>query len=138
MEVNIKDLTDSRDAVNKLLERFGVRFGVYKKGVFNEQLFPFDSVPRIICKQDWDYLERGLKQRVEALNLFLWDIYHEKKIMKDGIIPEEFVYSSKGYMPICEGINPAGKVYSHISGIDLVEGKDGRWYVLEVCRFRRI
>ena len=131
MEVNIKDLTDSRDAVNKLLERFGVRFGVYKKGVFNEQLFPFDSVPRIICKQDWDYLERGLKQRVEALNLFLWDIYHEKKIMKDGIIPEEFVYSSKGYMPICEGINPAGKVYSHISGIDLVEGKDGQWYVLE-------
>ena len=131
MEVNIKDLTDSRDAVNKLLERFGVRFGVYKKGVFNEQLFPFDSVPRIISKQDWDYLERGLKQRVEALNLFLWDIYHEKKIMKDGIIPEEFVYSSKGYMPICEGINPAGKVYSHISGIDLVEGKDGRWYVLE-------
>ena len=131
MEVNIKDLTDSRDAVNKLLERFGVRFGIYKKGVFNEQLFPFDSVPRIISKQDWDYLERGLKQRVEALNLFLWDIYHEKKIMKDGIIPEEFVYSSKGYMPICEGINPAGKVYSHISGIDLVEGKDGRWYVLE-------
>ena len=131
MEVNIKDLTDSRDAVNKLLERFGVRFGVYKKGVFNEQLFPFDSVPRIISKQDWDYLERGLKQRVEALNLFLWDIYHEKKIMKHGIIPEELVYSSKGYMPICEGINPAGKVYSHISGIDLVEGKDGRWYVLE-------
>ena len=131
MEVNIKDLTDSRDAVNKLLERFGVRFGVYKKGVFNEQLFPFDSVPRIISKQDWSYLERGLKQRVEALNLFLWDIYHEKKIMKDGIIPEEFVYSSKGYMPICEGINPAGKVYSHISGIDLVEGKDGQWYVLE-------
>ena len=131
MEVNIKDLTDSRDAVNKLLERFGVRFGIYKKGVFNEQLFPFDSVPRIISKQDWDYLERGLKQRVEALNLFLWDIYHEKKIMKDGIIPEEFVYSSKGYMPICEGINPAGKVYSHISGIDLVEGKDGQWYVLE-------
>ena len=54
MEVNIKDLTDSRDAVNKLLERFGVRFGVYRKGVFNEQLFPFDSVPRIISKQDWD------------------------------------------------------------------------------------
>ena len=86
MEVNIKDLTDSRDAVNKLLERFGVRFGVYKKGVFNEQLFPFDSVPRIISKQDWDYLERGLKQRVEALNLFLWDIYHEKKILNSATL----------------------------------------------------
>ena len=131
MAVNIKELTDSRDVVNKMLERFGVRFGVYKKGVFNEQLFPFDSVPRIISKKDWDYLERGLKQRVEALNMFLWDIYHDKRIVKDGVVPEEFVYSSKGYMPVCEGISPKGRVYSHISGIDLVEGKDGQWYVLE-------
>lgn len=131
MAVNIKELTDSRDTVNKMLERFGVRFGIYKKGVFNEQLFPFDSVPRIISKKDWDYLERGLKQRVEALNMFLWDIYHDKRIVKDGVVPEEFVYSSKGYMPVCEGISPKGRVYSHISGIDLVEGKDGQWYVLE-------
>ena len=131
MAVNIKELTDSRDTVNKMLERFGVRFGVYKKGVFNEQLFPFDSVPRIISKKDWDYLERGLKQRVEALNMCLWDIYHDKRIVKDGVVPEEFVYSSKGYMPVCEGISPKGRVYSHISGIDLVEGKDGQWYVLE-------
>ena len=131
MGINIKELTDSRDTVNKWMERFGVRFGVYKKGIFNEQLFPFDSVPRIIPKKDWDYLERGLEQRVRALNMFLWDIYHEKKITKDGIVPEEFVYSSKGYMPQCEGISPAGKVYAHIAGIDLVEGKDGQWYVLE-------
>ena len=131
MGINIKELTDSRDTVNKWMERFGVRFGVYKKGIFNEQLFPFDSVPRIIPKKDWDYLERGLEQRVRALNMFLWDIYHEKKIIKDGVVPEEFVYSSKGYMPQCEGISPAGKVYAHIAGIDLVEGKDGQWYVLE-------
>ena len=131
MGINIKELTDSRDTVNKWMERFGVRFGVYKKGIFNEQLFPFDSVPRIIPKKDWDYLERGLEQRVRALNMFLWDIYHEKKIIKDGIVPEEFVYSSKGYMPQCEGISPAGKVYAHIAGIDLVEGKDSLWYVLE-------
>ena len=131
MGINIKGLTDSRDTVNKWMERFGVRFGVYKKGVFNEQLFPFDSVPRIITKDDWEYLERGLKQRVQALNMFLWDIYHDKKIIADGIVPEEFVYSSKGYMPQCEGISPMGKVYAHIAGIDLVEGKDGDWYVLE-------
>lgn len=131
MGINIKKLTDSRDTVNKWMERFGVRFGVYKKGVFNEQLFPFDSVPRIIPKKDWDYLERGLEQRVRALNMFLWDIYHEKKIIKDGVVPEEFVYSSKGYMPQCEGISPTGKVYAHIAGIDLVEGKNGQWYVLE-------
>lgn len=124
-------LIESRDTVNKWMERFGVRFGVYKNGVFNEQLFPFDSVPRVISKSDWDELEKGLIQRVNALNLFLYDIYHEKKIIKDGIVPAEFVYSSKGYMPECEGISPIHGVYSHISGIDLVQGKDGNWFILE-------
>lgn len=124
-------LIESRDTVNKWMERFGVRFGVYKNGVFNEQLFPFDSIPRVISKKDWDELEKGLIQRVDALNAFLYDIYHEKNIIKDGVVPEEFVYSSKGYMPECEGITPTLNVYSHISGIDLVEGKDGRWFILE-------
>lgn len=130
-KVEIKSLTDSMDVVNKWMERYGVRFGVYKHGVFNEQLFPFDSVPRIIKKDDWDYLERGLKQRVKALNLFLWDIYHDKNIVKDGVVPEEFVYSSKGYTPECEKVDPFMGVYAHIAGIDLVEGKDNKWYVLE-------
>lgn len=124
-------LIESRDTVNKWMERFGVRFGVYKNGVFNEQLFPFDSIPRVISKADWDYLEKGLIQRVDALNRFLYDIYHEKLIIKEGIIPEEFVYSSKGYMPECEGITPAERIYSHISGIDLVQAKNGEWYILE-------
>ena len=131
MNIKITELTNSRDSVNKWMERYGVRFGVYKNGVFNEQLFPFDPVPRVISNDDWSYLEQGLKQRVQALNKFLWDVYHEKKIIKDGIVPEEFVYSSKGYMPECEQINPTGGVYAHIAGIDLVEGKDGQWYVLE-------
>ena len=131
MNIRITELTDSRDSVNKWMERYGVRFGVYKNGVFNEQLFPFDPVPRVISNDDWSYLEQGLKQRVQALNKFLWDVYHEKKIIKDGIVPEEFVYSSKGYMPECEQINPTGGVYAHIAGIDLVEGKNGQWYVLE-------
>lgn len=129
--VNVKGLIDSRDAVNNWMERFGVRFGVYKHGVFNEQLFPFDSIPRVIPKKQWDYLEAGLQQRVRALNMFLWDIYHEKNIIRDGVVPQEFVYSSKGYMPECEGLDPVGRVYAHIAGIDLVEGKDGQWYVLE-------
>lgn len=127
----MKRLIESRDTVNKWMERFGVRFGVYKNGVFNEQLFPFDSIPRVIPKDDWDYLERGLKQRVDALNRFLFDIYHDKNIVKGGIILEEFIYSSKGYMPQCEGITPQAGVYSHISGIDLVQAKTGEWYVLE-------
>ena len=131
MNIRINELVDSRNTVNKWMERFGVRFGVYKHGIFNEQLFPFDSIPRIISSDDWAYLEKGLRQRVTALNKFLWDVYHDKRIIKDGIVPEEFVYSSKGYMPECEGISPAGEVYAHIAGIDLVEGKDGQWYVLE-------
>ncbi len=131
MNIRINELVDGRDTVNKWMERFGVRFGVYKHGVFNEQLFPFDSIPRIIPASDWAYLEEGLRQRVTALNKFLWDVYHDKRIIKDGVVPEEFVYSSKGYMPECEGISPTGEVYAHIAGIDLVEGKDGQWYVLE-------
>ena len=131
MNIRINELVDSRNTVNKWMERFGVRFGVYKHGIFNEQLFPFDSIPRIISSDDWAYLEKGLRQRVTALNKFLWDVYHNKRIIKDGIVPEEFVFSSKGYMPECEGISPTGEVYAHIAGIDLVEGKDGQWYVLE-------
>ncbi len=131
MNIRINELVDSRNTVNKWMERFGVRFGVYKHGIFNEQLFPFDSIPRIISSDDWAYLEKGLRQRVTALNKFLWDVYHNKRIIKDGIVPEVFVFSSKGYMPECEGISPTGEVYAHIAGIDLVEGKDGQWYVLE-------
>ncbi|KAA6300127.1 MAG: hypothetical protein EZS26_003732 [Candidatus Ordinivivax streblomastigis] len=122
---------EQRDTVNKWLERFGVRFGIYKGGVFHEQLFPFDPVPRVIPHKDWKFIEKGLIQRVKALNLFLADIYHEKQIVKDGIIPEEFIYSSKGYLPQCEGITPSKKIYVHIAGIDLVEAKDGSWIILE-------
>lgn len=124
-------LIKQRDTVNKWMDRFGVRFGIYKNGLFNEQLFPFDPIPRIISNEDWVELEKGLKQRVKALNLFLYDIYHDKNIVKDGIIPEEFIYLSSGYLPQCEGISPSQNIYSHISGIDLVQAKDGTWFVLE-------
>lgn len=124
-------LLESKDRVNEWMIRYGVRFGVYKDGHFNEQIFPFDSIPREISASDWSEMEVGLKQRVSALNMFLYDIYHEKNIVKDGVIPAEFIYSSKGYMPECEGISPAKNIYSHISGIDLVQAKDGTWYILE-------
>jgi uncharacterized circularly permuted ATP-grasp superfamily protein len=128
---NMQELVEQRDAVNKWLERFGVRFGVYKGGVFHEQLFPFDPIPRVISRKDWEFIEKGLIQRVKALNLFLEDIYSDKKIVKDNVIPEEFIYSSKGYLPQCEGIVPPKKIYTHISGIDLVQARDGSWIVLE-------
>lgn len=125
------DLLENTDIVNELLARYGVKFGIYKNNVFNEQLFPFDAIPRVIEKQEFDYLEKGLKQRVLALNLFLKDIYSEKKIIKDKVVPEDFIFASSGYMAECEGVRPPKDIYSHISGIDLVQGKDGSWYVLE-------
>lgn len=127
----MKELLAARDSVNRWMERYGVRFGVYKNGVFNEQIFPFDAIPRQIPAKEWEMLERGLIQRVKALNMFLYDIYHEKKIVADGVIPKEFTYESKGYMPECEGITPALNVYAHIAGIDLVQAKDGKWLILE-------
>lgn len=125
------ELIASRDSVNKWMERYGVRFGVYKNGVFNEQFFPFDSIPRRIPADEWAMLEKGLVQRVKALNAFLYDIYHEKHIVTDGVVPKEFTYESKGYMPECEGVTPMARVYAHIAGIDLVQAKDGQWLILE-------
>lgn len=125
------DLLERAEVVNSLLARYGVKFGIYKNNTFHEQLFPFDPIPRVIGKEEFDYLERGLKQRVKALNLFLLDIYNDKKILKDKVVPEEFIYASSGYLAQCEGIVPSKEVFSHISGIDLVLGKDGVWYILE-------
>jgi uncharacterized circularly permuted ATP-grasp superfamily protein len=125
------ELVDHTENINRLLARYGVKFGIYKNHEFHEQLFPFDPLPRVISAEEFDFLNRGLSQRVNALNLFLADVYSEKKIIRDGVIPADFVYSSKGYLPQCEKIVPPGKIYSHISGIDLVQGKDKNWYILE-------
>ncbi|MDY4834251.1 MAG: circularly permuted type 2 ATP-grasp protein [Frisingicoccus sp.] len=127
----MRKLKDHMECINDLLARYGVRFGLYKNGEFKEQLFPFDPIPRVIPKAEFDFLEKGLIQRVEALNCFLEDIYSEKNIIKDGVVPESFVFSSSGFLPECEGIHPIKGIHSHISGIDLVEGKDGEWYILE-------
>ena len=125
------ELLKHTDKINELLARYGVKFGIYKNNVFKEQLFPFDSIPRIIGHEEFSHLEKGLKQRVMALNLFLKDIYGKKQIVKDGVVPEDFIFASSGYMAECEGVVPAKDIYSHISGIDLVKGKDDNWYILE-------
>ncbi len=127
----MNELIDHADTVNALLARYGVKFGIYKNNEFHEQLFPFDAIPRVITKEEFAKLEKGLIQRVDALNAFLRDIYGEKKILADGVIPEDFVFASKGYLAECEGIMPPKGIYSHISGIDLVQAKDGEWYILE-------
>ena len=125
------DLYRHTDTVNELLARYGVKFGIYKNNEFREQLFPFDAIPRVIEQEEFRYLEKGLKQRVMALNLFIKDIYGDKLIIRDKVVPEEFVFASSGYLAQCEGVMPPKDVFTHISGIDLVLGKDRQWYILE-------
>ena len=125
------ELIRHTDDINELLARYGVKFGLYKNGTFREQLFPFDAIPRVIGADDLDYLERGLKQRVTALNCFIADIYGNKKIIRDKVVPEAFIFDSPGYLHACEGQKPPKGIWSHISGIDLVQGKDGSWFILE-------
>lgn len=124
-------LIEHTEEINHLLARYGVKFGIYKNNSFNERLFPFDTIPRIIPHNEFAFLEKGLIQRAEALNCFLRDIYSDKFIIRDKVIPEEFIYTSVGFLPACEGIRPPKDIYNHISGIDLVQGKDMTWYVLE-------
>ncbi|MGN0456170.1 MAG: circularly permuted type 2 ATP-grasp protein [Acutalibacteraceae bacterium] len=127
---NLKDLFRHSSVINELLARYGVKFGIYKNGVFNEQLFPFDPIPRVIEREDFDYLRRGLKQRVTALNCFLSDIYGKKSIVADKIIPEEFIFTSSGFLPQCDGVMPPKNIFAHIAGIDLVQADEG-WFILE-------
>lgn len=131
MSINYDSLIRHSDEINELLARYGVKFGIYKNNEFKEQLFPYDMIPRVIGAEEFAILEKGLSQRVMALNLFIKDIYSEKKIIKDGIVPEEFVFAGSGFLAECDGVMPPKGIYSHISGIDLVQGKNGEWYVLE-------
>lgn len=125
------ELVNRREAINRELSRNGVRFGIYKNGEYHDRLFPYDPVPRIIESDEYDELEKGLKQRVNALNAYLKDIYSDKRIIHDGVVPEEYVYTSAGYFPQVNCVTPPGGIFAHIAGEDLVQGEDGRWWVLE-------
>jgi uncharacterized circularly permuted ATP-grasp superfamily protein len=127
------ELQRRQQAAENALLKLGVTFRVSSENSqeSTERIFPLDITPRIISAQEWAYLERGLKQRIHALNLFLGDIYHEQKILKDGVIPREIVESSDGFLKPCMGLSPSGGVWCHITGTDLVRDHDGQWYVLE-------
>jgi uncharacterized circularly permuted ATP-grasp superfamily protein len=118
------------DAEKEILER-GVTFTVYSDAGNIDRAWPFDVIPRIIPKREWARTEKGLAQRIRALNQFIQDIYNDAEIIKDGIIPEDVVYQSKGYRPFCKGMTPVHGVWAHICGSDLVRDKDGTFYVLE-------
>jgi uncharacterized circularly permuted ATP-grasp superfamily protein len=110
----------------------GITFTVYNDGRGTERLFPFDLVPRIIPRSEWDVIERGLAQRVTALNLYLQDIYGQQRILKDRIIPRNLVYSCKHFRREMVGLTVPRDIYIHIAGIDLVrDSRTGQYLVLE-------
>jgi uncharacterized circularly permuted ATP-grasp superfamily protein len=114
------------------LETNAVNFNLFKEGNFIERSFPFDMIPRIIPKKEFDHLQAGIVQRVRALNAFLNDIYTDQKIVKDGIVPKEYIDSATGYLPAFAGVVPPKGIRTHISGIDLVKDTvSGEWVILE-------
>ena len=120
-----------QQAAERILVQLGITFNVYGDSAGTERPFPFDLVPRIVCAPEWDRLERGLRQRIHALNAFIDDIYHDQKILKDHVIPEEVVRSAASFRPQCVGVNPPNGIWCHITGTDLVRHSDGQFYVLE-------
>jgi uncharacterized circularly permuted ATP-grasp superfamily protein len=109
----------------------GITFTVYKEQQGIERIFPFDIIPRMISSTEWERLERGLKQRIHALNLFLADIYADAKILKDKVIPEHVILSGDGFRKECKGFRPPHDIWVQISGIDLIRGSDGEYCILE-------
>jgi uncharacterized circularly permuted ATP-grasp superfamily protein len=114
----------------EILER-GITFTVYSDAGNIDRAWPFDIIPRVIAKREWDRTERGLIQRINALNHFIQDIYNDAQIINDGIIPKDVVYQSKGYRAYCQGMTPPHGAWANICGSDLVRDSDGKLYVLE-------
>ncbi len=118
-------------SANQTQRAMGMTFNVYHDNQGLEKILHLDIIPRIIPNSEWKKLEAGLKQRVTALNLFLQDIYNGQKILKDGIVPSDLILKSKDFLKPCIGLTPPKGIWCHITGTDLVKGKDGEYYILE-------
>ena len=129
--VDAQWLSSRREQAELLFRRIGITFAVYGSQEATERLIPFDILPRIISRNEWERLERGLIQRVTALNLFLKDIYGDAQIIKAGIIPADLIYRNPGFCSEMFGRRPPHDVYVHISGVDIVRTDDQNFYVLE-------
>lgn len=114
-----------------MMRRQGITFTVYGRGSGVERIIPFDPIPRLIAAEEWDVIERGLQQRVRALNAFVHDVYHERLILRDRAVPPELVLGAPGYRRECVGLRVPRDVYIHVSGIDLIRDEHGRYLVLE-------
>ncbi len=126
-----QDLLNRQDAVDSTILDMGISFTVYSEGDNIDRSWPLDVIPRTISGREWDGIERGLKQRIRALNLFIDDLYNDRRIIKDKIVPAEIIDSSRNYLKACMGAKPRHGVWAHICGSDLVRDSDGTVYVLE-------
>lgn len=126
------EIEELKLAAESAIHVMGIAFTVYSEDEGSiDRAWPFDIIPRIIDKKEWHQVEIGLKQRVQALNLFIDDLYHKQHIVKDKIFPSNLLKSSKNFRPECVGVEPPLKIWAHICGTDLVRDKDGTFYVLE-------
>jgi len=126
-----RQLRSRQAAADQAIMEMGITFTVYAEGENIDRAWPLDIIPRVIDAREWRTVDRGLRQRLTALNLFIDDIYHDQRIIKDGIVPRDILMSSKDFLPQCMGINPPHNVWAHVCGTDLVRNSDGTIYVLE-------
>lgn len=126
-----RDFLDRKAGSELYFLRQGITFNVYHDQRGTERIFPFDPVPRVLTASEWEHLEAGLTQRIIALNLFLHDIYHDQRILKDEVIPRHYVENARHYRPEFRGIDVPRDIYIHICGSDLIRGADGCFHVLE-------
>jgi uncharacterized circularly permuted ATP-grasp superfamily protein len=130
-DLSIESLVTKQTAAEELFRRLGITFAVYGEGGSTERLIPFDLIPRILARSEWELVQRGCIQRVKAINVFLYDIYHDQEIIKAGLVPPEFVLLNPAYRPEMHGVEPPNQVYAHIAGIDLVRTGERDFFVLE-------
>jgi uncharacterized circularly permuted ATP-grasp superfamily protein len=126
-----REFQKRQQLANSAFLNAGVTFSVYSDARGGERVFPFDLIPRVISSSEWDRVERGLAQRVKALNLFLADVYGEQAILSEEVVPRRLVLGSSGYLAKLHGVVPPGGVYVHVAGIDLIRGPSGDFLVLE-------
>jgi len=129
--LNPEEFEEKRKAVDFAFVSQGITFTVYGDEQGTEKIIPFDLIPRVIPNDEWQKLEAGLAQRLTALNLFLHDIYHKQRIIKDGIIPSYYLESARHYRPEFMGLKVPHNIYIHVCGTDLIRGADGKFMVLE-------
>ncbi len=130
-DMPLEDLLRKQRSAELSMMRMGITFNVYSDNAGVEKTFPFDLIPRIVGANEWRRIEKGLKQRIRALNLFVHDLYNDQNILKSGIIPKDILKTSKGFREQCVGLKPPRDIWVHITGTDLVRHSDGEMYVLE-------